>query len=109
MAFTESDFATSREFTPDLYPPFPPDLQPCAELQTIKLAAIAARVPCESARLLAVCKTRGFFYLNLSDTDASSLVEDAEAIGQLSEELFKLPIEEKVKYPFGRKPYSILG
>lgn len=109
MAFAESDFATSREFTPEQYPPFPPDLQPYVELQTIKLAAIAARAPCESARLLAVCKKAGFFYLDLSDTDASNLIADAEAIGRLSEELFKLPIEEKMKYPFGRKPYSILG
>lgn len=97
-----------REFTPNLYPPFPSEAQPCAELQTLSLAAIQAGDQSEQARLLTVCKNQGFFYLEVSNTTSQHLPAEGEAIGHLAEDVFKLSLEEKIRRP-GRKPYSLLG
>lgn len=100
-----------KEFTPDLYPPFPEDMKPIAVLDTFSLSKLRSD-PDQRAKLLQVCKTRGFFYLDFSDTDSSHLPQDADAIGHLAEEVFKLPLEEKLrcKYPENsKKPNSILG
>jgi isopenicillin N synthase-like dioxygenase len=98
-----------HEFTPDLYPSFPPEIQPCIDLKTISLAAIQADDTCEHAQLLSICKDKGFFFLNICDTTAHNLIQDAEAIGHLSEDVFRLPLEEKLRYPWFRKPNSLLG
>lgn len=109
MGSIERPVSEPREFTPNLYPTFPTSAQPCADLQTISLAAIKAGDESEQARLLAICKDQGFFYLDVSNSTAQYLAQDAENIGHLSEDLFKLPVQEKMKYPWGRKPYSLLG
>lgn len=99
----------AREFDPEIYPPFPLKTHPCADLQTFSLAAIQAGVRDEQFRLLAVCKDQGFFYLDVGKTTAKHLPDDAEAIGHLAEDVFNLPLEEKLRYPVHRKPYSLLG
>lgn len=109
MGSLETPAQTLIEFEPDRYPPFPTTLQPCAKLQTFSLSAIQAGDTSEQTRLLDVCKDQGFFYLNVSGTTSQSLPNDAEALGHLAEEVFKLPLEEKLRYPFGRKPHSLLG
>jgi len=49
------------------------------------------------------------FYLNFEDTHAQSLSAEAEEIGRLAEQVFKLPHEEKVKYAFGSSSTTIFG
>lgn len=98
-----------REFDPDRYPPFPSETQPCAELHTLSLTAIQAGAESEKARLLAVCKDQGFFYLDVSNTTSQYLPNDAEAVRKLSEGFFGLSLEKKMEYAWGRKPYSLLG
>ena len=110
MGSTSPDQAEPTEFTPQLYPPFPSDIKPVAELDTFSLARLQAGDSAERARLFETCKTRGFFYLDLTSTPVASLPEDAEAIGQLSEQVFRLSMEEKMKYKLtSQKPNSILG
>lgn len=109
MVSIEQPLSGSPEFCPDRYPQFPIETQPCAELQTFSLAAIQSNKKDEQARLLAVCKDQGFFYLDVSSTTAQHLPEDAEAIGRLSEEFFSLSLEEKKGYAWGKKPYSLIG
>lgn len=109
MGSIERPSSEPREFTPDLYPSFPPETQPCAELQTISLAAIQADNTSEHDLLFSICKDKGFFFLDVKSTPAQYLVQEAEAVGHLSEDFFKLPLEEKMRYPMFRKPYSLLG
>ena len=110
MSSTAPEQPGSPEFTPHLYPPFPPDTKPVACLDTFSLAKLQSDDPAEQARLLKTCETRGFFYLDFTGTSIETLPQDASAIGQLSEEVFKLPMEEKMKYKLtSQKPNSILG
>ena len=103
-------YETHEEFTPNLYPVFPESAKPCAELATFSLQKLEAGDIAEQARLFEVCQTTGFFLLNFDSTSRESLPEDAEAIGRLSETMFKnLTLEEKKAYPQFKKPYSLLG
>jgi len=98
------------KFTPHRYPPFPPDTKPVAHLDTFSLAKLQSGDLAEQARLFEKCKTRGFFYLDFATTSVEMLPKDAEAIGRLSEQVFSLPMDEKLQYKFsGQKPNSILG
>jgi len=98
------------EFTPRLYPPFPSDTAPVAHLETLSLAKLQSNDTAEQARLFQTSQTQGFFYLDFAGTPVETLPEDAEAVGRLSEEVFKLPIDEKMKYKLTtQKPNSILG
>lgn len=109
MGSIKRPLSESREFTPDLYSSFPADTQPCIELQTISLAAIEAGDTSEHEQLFSICKDKGFFFLDVGNTAARYLAEGAEAVGHLSEDFFKLPLEEKMRYPMFRKPCSLLG
>lgn len=98
----------STEFVPQLYPPFPEDTNPLIHLSTISLSKLLAGSDAEQARLFEICRTQGFFYLDFSGTKSEFLVKEAEAIGRLSETVFKLPLGEKQdKEP--KKPFSLLG
>lgn len=104
------DQADPTKFMPQLYPPFPTDTYPVAYLDTFSLARLQSGDSNEQARLFETCKTRGFFYLDFTDTSVQSLPADAEVICRLSEEVFHLPMEEKVKYKLASKKLnSILG
>jgi len=110
MGSITPDQAEVSAFTPHRYPPFPPDTRPVAHLDTFSLTKLLAGELAEQARLFETCKTRGFFYLDFTTTSVEMLPEDAEAIGQLSERVFRLPMDEKLRYKFsGQKPNSILG
>lgn len=50
-------------------------------------------------RLFETCKTRGFFYLDLNGSSAGSMQHDCDDIARLAERVFKLPQQEKEKYP----------
>jgi len=84
----------AREFNPSAYPPFPDHL-PTASLITISLSNLLGDDSSEANRLFEACKTEGFFYLNLKDTEAAPLVELSERLAGLAEDTFKIPQEEK--------------
>ena len=81
-------------------PPFPTNV-PTAPLVRISLSLLLSHDPTESHRLFTACKDLGFFYLDLrSTTPGESLVEDADALFDLNEQFFNLPLDEKLKYDF---------
>ena len=100
--------ANPTTFQPSQYPPFPDGL-PEIELQTISLAKLQDEVnrQVEEARLLEICKTYGFFYLDFSGTKVAHLPKDADHFAKLAEEVFSLAVEEKLKYSFQKG--TILG
>ena len=95
------------KFDPQNYPPFPGDVDPTLELQTISLAKIQANDEDEKARMFEVCKNHGFFYCDFSGTDMAVISKEAEEVADLAERSFALPKEEKTKYPY--QPGTIFG
>lgn len=85
-------------FDPSSYPPFPDDI-PSVSLETFSLADLEKGDSTLQDRLFATCKTRGFFYLDLNGSQASSLQQDAEDIARLATQVFALPQTEKDAYP----------
>lgn len=90
--------ATRRSFDPSKYPPFPSDV-PSVKLETYSLAQLEKGDKALEDRLFQTCKERGFFYLDLNDSQASSMQEDCDDIARLAEKVFALPQEEKDRYP----------
>ncbi|KAI5370654.1 putative oxoglutarate/iron-dependent dioxygenase, non-hem dioxygenase domain-containing protein [Septoria linicola] len=91
------------EFTPSGYPPFPDDLK-TVELKTISLRKIQDAHCDEQDRMFEECKTRGFFYLDLSQCEQGDTISHgAEHIASVAESVMALPLEEKKKYPFEGK------
>ncbi|KAK5633771.1 hypothetical protein RRF57_009486 [Xylaria bambusicola] len=90
---------STREFAPETYPPFPDGL-PTIELETISLAKILADSDsAEADRVFEICKGRGFFYLELPGCAAGDIIaEGADKVAAVAENVFKLPLEEKMKY-----------
>ncbi|PVH96967.1 Clavaminate synthase-like protein [Periconia macrospinosa] len=87
------------EFIPSRYPPFPDGLK-TTHLETISLAKIQIGDGAEQDRMFEACKTWGFFYLHLLDSDQGRMLyEGSENIARASEHVFALPLEEKAKYP----------
>lgn len=85
-------------FDPNSYPPFPDDI-PSVKLETYSYAQLEKGNPELETRLFQTCKERGFFYLDLNNSSVSSMGADSEDIGKLATDVFKLPQEEKDKYP----------
>lgn len=80
-------------------PPFPADIR-TAPLCTVSLARLLSGDANERARVLEACKTRGFFYLNLTDTDEGiELEQESVSLFDVAKGVFDLPLEEKRKYP----------
>ncbi|GAW23822.1 hypothetical protein ANO14919_133990 [Xylariales sp. No.14919] len=89
----------SREFTPDQYPDFPAGF-PTIELETISLAKLLIdQDAAEQDRVFAICKGRGFFYLDLAGCDAgATIAEGADRVAATAEDVFGLPLDEKMSY-----------
>ncbi|KAI1206065.1 putative oxidoreductase [Annulohypoxylon truncatum] len=86
------------EFTPDLYPPFPEDV-PTVELQSISLLKILEGDTVERDRVYEACVDRGFFYLELNGSETGeTILRGADQIASTGERVFKLPLEEKMRY-----------
>ena len=97
------------DFTPAKYPPFPDGL-PTVELQTISLNKLLQGNPEEQSRVFEQCKGRGFFYLDLTDSDTGrSITAGAEQIARVGEETFDLSLDEKQKYNMGGKGRTLFG
>lgn len=91
------------EFTPQSYPSFPDDL-PTVPLEVISLKKLLADDESEQQRVFEICKGRGFFYLELADTDSGeTILHGADDMARLAEDIFRLPQEEKLKYLPGHK------
>jgi isopenicillin N synthase-like dioxygenase len=57
-----------------------------------------------------VCKGRGFFYLDLRDSEAGDvLLKGAEQIARVGEETFELSLDEKMKYTQGSRARTLFG
>lgn len=85
-------------FDPSKYPPFPDDI-PSVSLETFSLARLEKGDEALADRLFHTCKERGFFYLDLNGSSASSMQHDCDDIARLSGKVFELPQAEKEKYP----------
>lgn len=89
---------SEAHFDPSKYPPFPNDI-PSVSLETFSLARLEEGDQALEDRLFETCKKRGFFYLDLNGSSASSMQKDCDDIARLAERVFKLPQEEKERYP----------
>ena len=94
-------------FDPPSYPPFPSDTKPTLVLDNISLSKILLEDAAEKSRMLDICKAHGFFYLDFSDTDVASIVDESNQVGKLAETTFALPAEEKERFPY--QPGTIFG
>ena len=93
------------EFTPDQYPPFPesPDF-PTIDLETISLAKLQSGDAKELDRVFEACKSWGFFYLELPGSEQGDIIaNNANDICRIAEKVFRLPVDEKLKYEFQGK------
>jgi hypothetical protein len=99
--------SAKMEFDPASYPTFPSGL-PSVELETYRLADIENGDPDVEQKLFETCKSRGFFYLDFTGSSAGDMQQDAEAIGRLAEDVFKLPLEEKEKYPMENSIFGLV-
>ncbi|KAK4506094.1 hypothetical protein PRZ48_004059 [Zasmidium cellare] len=79
-------------------PPFPEDLT-TAPLLRISLAKLLAKDKEEIQRFERACEELGFFYLDLRGSGDDLLIQADELFG-VSQEVFDLPPEEKLKYDF---------
>ncbi|KAF2834547.1 Clavaminate synthase-like protein [Patellaria atrata CBS 101060] len=101
-------------------PRFPGNV-PTAPLLRISLIKLIQHNTEEEDRLWSACCDLGFFYLDLrsgldspiTNIHGNGLLKDAESLFKVGEELFHLPLEEKVKYNlkdkgsyFGYKGYG---
>ena len=86
------------EFKPAEYPPFPDDIT-IADLPTFHLAHLSTDPASSSGReLYRVCRQRGCFYLKADFMNGNDAAQEAQELMHLLEPLFKLPLEEKIKY-----------
>ena len=84
---------------PDL-PPFPSSV-PTAPLLQLSLKKLQSGDIGESDRFFQVSKDLGFFYLDLRGSpEGESILESAEELFEVGNELFELDLEEKKKYDF---------
>jgi isopenicillin N synthase-like dioxygenase len=91
---------TASEFTPESYPPFPVhDDFPTIDLETISLQKLQNSDPAEHSRMFEACKDWGFFYLELPGAPHGEVIaRDADNVARVAEQIFALPVEEKLKY-----------
>ncbi|KAJ7763222.1 hypothetical protein DFH07DRAFT_939360 [Mycena maculata] len=73
-----------------------PDSVPVAELQTVESCGLRDGDQGEVVKLLAACRTDGFFYLDIRGmVELAPMVDD---MYRLERKLFDLPVDEKMKY-----------
>jgi isopenicillin N synthase-like dioxygenase len=96
------------EFSVRLPPPvpFPSDIN-TAPLVHISLEKLEAGDNQESTKVFEACKKAGFFILNLQNVPlGESLMDDADALMALSEELFAIELAEKLKFRMPKGGFS---
>lgn len=81
-------------------PPFPDDVS-TAPLLRLSLKKLLDNDPIESDAFFSACKDLGFFYLDLRGVpEGASILEDADKLFALGEQVFDLDLEEKMRYDF---------
>lgn len=104
---TQSVMLSNEEF--EGIPPFPNDV-PTAPLLRLSLDLLLARDPKELSRFFSACENLGFFYLKLSScSEGRALLDEADNLFQVGEDLFELPVEEKTTYDFSKSQNSYFG
>ncbi|PQE31570.1 2OG-Fe(II) oxygenase family protein [Rutstroemia sp. NJR-2017a WRK4] len=99
---------SAMEFSVRLPPPvpFPSDIN-TASLVHVSLEKLLTGDNQESAELFEACKKAGFFLLDLQNVPlGETLMDDADALMALSEELFAMELEEKLKYRMPKGGFS---
>ena len=72
-----------------------------ADLSRLSLSRLLEHDTSESEQLYRACKETGFFLLDLTHAEiGEAMLDNAEIIFQLSEELFKQDTNELEKFPF---------
>lgn len=95
-----------REFTPELYPPFPDDTL-AIDLPIVALSKLLNGDVAEQDKVFEACTRRGFFYLELGGCDAGeTILNGAGKIAAVSEGVFRLPLEEKMRYKQGKQIFG---
>jgi len=74
-----------------------PDLAPVANLQTIDFEKLTQGEVQEVTRMVQICDTDGFFYLDLRGWMDGKLVQSLDKCNIIVEEWFKQPVEVKDK------------
>lgn len=91
----------------------PSDSQPLTisiPLSTISFSDLRNNNQAASATLLHACISNGFFYLDLHGPETSSFLEDVDSLYRLTENLYELPLAEKLKYDLDKiGPAKIAG
>ncbi|KAH8820729.1 hypothetical protein F5884DRAFT_58795 [Xylogone sp. PMI_703] len=78
--------------------PFPEDVR-TAPIATVVLSKLLDGDHVEGQKVLAACKTHGFFYLDMRGCrEGESLLDESERLRQLAVKAFSLPLEEKMKF-----------
>jgi isopenicillin N synthase-like dioxygenase len=79
-------------------PPFPDGL-PLAPIARISHAKLLQDDPTEAERVLEACRTHGFFYLDLTETEeGETLLQESEDLLSLSRRVFDRPKEYKREF-----------
>ncbi|KAI1163803.1 Clavaminate synthase-like protein [Nemania serpens] len=101
MPHKEEAPSSAREFIPDQHPEFP-DGFPTVALETISLAKLLSDEDgAEADRVFEACKGRGFFYLDLAGCAAGeTIARGADRAAAVAEDVFRLPLDEKMAYQF---------
>jgi isopenicillin N synthase-like dioxygenase len=66
-----------------------------AQLQTINFSRLLSQEPAELDKLLHLCKTEGFFYLDLQDIDGRRMLDDKASLLKVMERFFTSSHDEK--------------
>lgn len=84
-------------------PPFSKDVQ-TAPLLRLSLEKLLCHDEAELKRLCNACEEIGFFYLDLRGShNGNNILEDADRLFAIEQELFDLSLEEKQKYDFSKE------
>ncbi|KAL1863292.1 hypothetical protein Plec18167_008153 [Paecilomyces lecythidis] len=87
----------------DGLPPFP-DNVPTAPLLRLSLEKLLRHDSEEIQRFGKACEEIGFFYLDFRDSQhGENILEDADRLFKIGEQLFELDLEEKKKYDFSKE------
>jgi isopenicillin N synthase-like dioxygenase len=106
----KEESSVTREFNPDQHPEFP-DGFPTVTLETISLAKLLVdKDAAEEDRVFEACKGRGFFYLDLAGCEPGDVIaRGAGEVASVAEDVFNLPLEEKLTYQFSAGSGSLDG
>ncbi|KAJ3159268.1 hypothetical protein HDU86_001871 [Geranomyces michiganensis] len=81
---------------PAASPAFPTSSYSVCPLETIDFCRLLNKDQAETAKLLAACESRGFFYLDLQGPEIQSILKDHQSVLRFMEAYFALPLDVKM-------------